>query len=328
MGLCLAQSPVVSNVAIDTLSHSSLRLTWNNSSPINAIRVRYGFTTAYDLGPGGFVMTPGTSEFSQLGQTASLSGLMPDTPYHFCPQASADGGRTWSACVDVAATTLSRPDTHPAPPAPPTTVDVTYPAQNGSTLSVATDCSNLQDQLNRAQSGDTISIPAGTTCSDSYILPNAPEAMRLNPARSAYAYRSNHDSQSRLHGRARSSLGYIRMSARKRRSRCFLPGARRAPWLGLFYWIRGCRYSAAQSLRNRRSVELYGDHSFTVNPVTSTMTIPPTGTMLRDGTPIEVRSSIALPGGLKARTTYYILNPSNSLTVHLAASPGVANRYC
>ena len=322
MGLCLAQStPVVSNIAIDALSHSSLRLTWNNSSPINAIRVRYGFTTAYDLGPGGFVMTPGTSEFTQLGQTASLSGLMPDTPYHFCPQASADGGRTWSLCVDVAATTLPRPDIHPAPPAPPTAVDVTYPVQNGSTLSVAADCSNLQDQLNQAQYGDTISIPAGTTCSDSYVLPNAREAVTFE---SSAVNTLTDQITIPNHGFTDGQEVHLDTAG------C-LPGSagpdafcqERGVLPGSDYFIGFVDANTVQLRASATGAPLsFTVASFTVNPVTSTMTIPSTGTMLRDGTPIQVRSSIALPGGLTARTTYYILNPSNSLTVQLAASPG------
>jgi hypothetical protein len=322
MGLCLAQSTlVIYNIGIDALSHSSLRLTWDNSSPISAVRVRYGFTTAYDLGPGGFVMTPGTSTFSQLGQTASLSGLMPDTAYHFCPQASADGGRTWSACVDIAATTLPRPDTHPAPPAPPVEVDVTYPVQNGSTLSVAADCSNLQDQLNRARYGDTVSIPAGTTCSASYVLPNAPEA-------AAFASDAVNTLTDQItipnHGFTDGQEVHLDTSG------C-LPGSagpdgfcqERGVLPGSDYFIGLVDANTVQLRASATGAPLsFAVASFTVNPANGTMTISPGGTMLRDGIPIQVRSSITLPGGLNARTTYYILNPSNSLTVQLATSPG------
>ena len=68
--------------------------------------------------------------------------------------------------------------------------------------------------------------------------------------------------------------------------------------------------------------------SFTVDSVASTMTLPAGGPALRDGTPIQVRSSARLPGGLNPLTTYYVLNPSNPTARAACPRLPAANTWC
>jgi len=72
----LASPPIVSNVRADFVSHSAVRLVWDNSQIPNAARIHFGFTTAYEGGGGGGIFVPGTASWAmfQYGQTASMSG--------------------------------------------------------------------------------------------------------------------------------------------------------------------------------------------------------------------------------------------------------------
>ncbi len=310
----------VSNIRADALSHSSLRLIWDNSTPINAIRVRYGFSNAYDLGPGGAVLTPGTSQFSQFNQTLSISGLQPSTQYHFCPQASADGGRTWSDCADFSAATLPLPDVHPAPPQPPVEFDVRYPNQTRATVTASADCSNLQDLMNQAHYGDTILIPAGTTCSDSYVLPSAPEAIRFLPQDVDTA-----SDQISLPGHGFPDGQKVHLDTEG----C-LPGSAGSD---VFCQFRGIlpgddyfveRVDADHiRLKNAAGARVgFSVASFVADPLSGTLTLSAADPVLRDGLAIQVRSSGVLPDGLQSGTTYYVVNPSSTKTIQLALGPG------
>ena len=178
VGFPVFGQPVVSNIRADGVSHSSLRLLWDNSTSINKVRVRYGLTTNYEGGAGGGILQYGTGTYQQAGATETVSGLAPGTTYHFCPQSSSDGGSTWSACVDFAQATGALPSPHPAVPVAPTTFTTDYPSTTGYTaVTVASDCSDLQSQLNAAATrqttgGTVITIPHGTVCSAaSYTMP-------------------------------------------------------------------------------------------------------------------------------------------------------------
>jgi Purple acid Phosphatase, N-terminal domain/Right handed beta helix region len=58
------------------------------------------------------------------------------------------------------------------PELPRVYVNTSLPVQSGTVRNVASDCGNLQAQLNAAQLSDTIVIPAGAVCRGSYTLPN------------------------------------------------------------------------------------------------------------------------------------------------------------
>ncbi len=48
------------------------------------------------------------------------------------------------------------------------------PVQSGTVRTVAANCSDLQQQINAAKAGDTVQIPAGTTCTGNFVLPKKP----------------------------------------------------------------------------------------------------------------------------------------------------------
>src|SRR5579864_5585330 len=108
----LLAQPIVSDIAVDSLSHSDFRVTWTASGcDQTAQQIRYGTTTDYERGPGGGIQGgagPGYTPNGSLTQFG-LSGLLPDTTYHVAPQSSCDGGVTWSTPVDTVITTLPLP---------------------------------------------------------------------------------------------------------------------------------------------------------------------------------------------------------------------------
>jgi hypothetical protein len=128
----------------------------------------YGSSNEYsraDLPQGGFHFT-------------YASGLRPSTTYHYkvCSTPYSVGksacGNPKPATVcseDRTFTTAAAPDIEPERPR--REVDIRLPVQNGHTLEVAANCSDLQTKLNAAQPGDTVTIPAETVCEGNYWLP-------------------------------------------------------------------------------------------------------------------------------------------------------------
>jgi hypothetical protein len=321
VGIASAQ-PVVSNIKADAISHSSLRLTWDNSTPIDLIRVRYGLTTMYDAGLGGGIYVPGTTSFWQFGQSLPLSGLAPSTLYHFCPQSSSDRGATWSACADFAVQTLPLPAVHPAPPTMPASFNLAYPIQTGGTLSVAPDCSNLQSTVNSARYGDTVLIPAGAVCSGTYFLPAAPEAKTFLPTAVNTA-----NAKITLPNHGFSAGQKVRLES----SGC-LPGSAgpdtfcqlRGLTPGTDYFIQIVDANTFQLLPAVSASPLdFSISTFSASPITGLLTAL-NGNSLLDGLAIQVKSTGMLPSGLAQNTTYFVLNPSGKAQFKLSTSIGGA----
>jgi hypothetical protein len=169
-----AQTPTVTITGTDGLSHSVVRVKFNVSASYSALRMRYiaspGTCTG---GTGGSVQTVATY-LNRLtsGMADVVAGLIPNTTYKICPEVTADG-TNWSSGVGVTITTLPIPAVHPAPPIAPATFNTDYPDTTGyKSVTVATDCSDLQSRINTAMSiqastGTIINIPAATVCSPS-----------------------------------------------------------------------------------------------------------------------------------------------------------------
>src|SRR6476469_2842597 len=168
----LAAPPTVTITGTDGLSHSVVRVKFNVSSTYSALRIRYiaspGSCTG---GSGGSVQTVSSTlaRFTS-GMTDVIGGLTPNTTYQICPEVTSDGVN-WSSQAGITVTTLPLPATHPALPIAPTTFSTDYPDTTGyTTVTVASDCSDLQSRINTALSiqgmtGTIVQIPAGTVCS-------------------------------------------------------------------------------------------------------------------------------------------------------------------
>jgi hypothetical protein len=328
-------APVISNIRADFVSHSSIRLLWDNSQQPNAARVRFGFTPAYDAGPGGAIFVPATASNSyfQYGLTISMSGLAAGSTYHFCPQASADGGNTWSDCQDFVLTLPPLPSPHPALPVAPVPVDVTFPTQSGGTLNVALDCSDLQTILNSAQYGETILIPAGAVCGGAYTLPNAPEAKTWLAANIQTS-----TATIALPGHGFTAGQLVRIGANSDNGDA-LPGSAGAnPFVqtrgikqGVDYYVivvdaDHFRLSAAQ---NGPALD-FSTTTFTVDP-TGIFTIPVgaplvTSSLPMDGSILQMKSTGTLPAGLSPDTDYCVVNPNlaTSFQLRLGSCSGAA----
>lgn len=189
-----AQNPTVTSISFDNVSHGSARVWfgWTGSNP-NYARIRYiaspGTCTG---GTGGTVEIHVSNGFSGFGlnvwdntqtSTMELGGLTPGTTYQICPELSLDNS-TWSTASGATMTTLAAPAVDPAYPNPPSTFDTSYPdtSTGYTTISVASDCSDLQSDINTAIAGQSqtqgyiLSIAPGTTCSGSFHFPSQDRA--------------------------------------------------------------------------------------------------------------------------------------------------------
>jgi len=111
------------------------------------------------------------------------AGLRPSTKYYFRLTVVSGNGTARSTCSDgetgigwtcepgggfMIFTTTPLPANH-GEPAPPAAVDTAYPTVNGSTFTVAADCSDLQAKLQACADADTslvhvVSIPSSAVC--------------------------------------------------------------------------------------------------------------------------------------------------------------------
>lgn len=200
IGACQAQ-PTVSNVQIPTasLSHGSAQVLFDTSAVLSASACGGQFTpgaacwrlrvntSACSGGTGGTVFNPDyhAAPSLQYSMAMNLTGLAPSTAYNVCPEVSNDG-ITWSTGVSAPFTTLPLPAIHPALPAPPAIFVIPASPAIGAgscgtgsgTCAVGPNCTgpDLQAEINAAVFGDTITIPAGAVCNQTYTLPTAPDA--------------------------------------------------------------------------------------------------------------------------------------------------------
>jgi hypothetical protein len=317
-----ASAQTVSNIRFDGVGDSSARTIFDAAVSFNGLRVRYG-TTDCSGGSGGTLQQNGTapSTFSLFGMTANISGLAPSTQYYVCPEISTDGGMTWSSGISATVTTLARTRILPLPPTP---VSVVFPAQTGTIRTVAVDCSNFQTNINAAQPGDTIVVPAQTVCTGNYVLPMAPEAKTFVPA----GVRTS-DSRITITAHGFTENQEVRISGGQANGSC-LPGMLIYPY-GLNCdkgggWRKGARYYV--HVVDANHVQLLGAPggspvvpgfiAFTANPANDVITFKPDwrtpagfasasgGATIPANNQVQFRSTGTLPGGLAVDTNYYL----------------------
>lgn len=166
VGVPTAYGISVSGVQIDAISHSSARVGWMLSQPASSY-LEYGKTTSYGY------RTVTLDPNSEPSRVWLLTGMAPGTTYHFRVKAIDPLGAV-AYSPDYMVTTQPAP-VHPVlPELPRAYVDTTMPLQTGVTLPVAADCRDLTAALDRATWGDTVVIPAGTTCTGRFIFPAKP----------------------------------------------------------------------------------------------------------------------------------------------------------
>lgn len=167
----LFAAPTISNVLIDNVTKSSIRVRWTTDVPTSRDEIQYGLTSAY----GKSSIAPAANLTDHVWY---VGGLEANKTYHICPQGT-DAGST-SICSATqnhyTVTTLSEANVYPESPQPPAVVNTALPAQSGAVLRVSpTNCNDpvtgLQALLNSAQLGDTIEITAGQVCSGVYSFP-------------------------------------------------------------------------------------------------------------------------------------------------------------
>lgn len=175
LGLPAWSAPSVSGVTIDQITKTSFRIFWNTSDVTSQGRVRFGTTASY----GGVTNFPLGAGYDGPDRAWFVTGLTPGTQYFICVEETDTAGT--SACngngSPVTVQTLPESSTLPDPPQPPQqTIDVSMPVQTGQIRDVSSaDCNDpskgLQAQINAANRGDTVVIPAGMTCTGTYTLP-------------------------------------------------------------------------------------------------------------------------------------------------------------
>ena len=163
-----ANPPTISAILTSDITHSSARITWTTDTS-STTKIEFGLTASYG--------TTNTGASSVTSHAYFVSGLVVNTLYHY-KVCSTDSTEACSA--DQTFTTAALPSPHPQPPFPPAPVDsaiLAPPTIDGTTFNVASDCSDLQTQLDAAAAADgalshDIIIPAGTLCNGQYTLPN------------------------------------------------------------------------------------------------------------------------------------------------------------
>src|SRR5580704_2859923 len=89
--VALRAQPTVSGVSTDSISHSDIRISWTATGCFQTDqRIRYGFSSAYEGGAGGGIQSvagPGANASGSLS-VFGLSGLLPNTLYHFSAESS------------------------------------------------------------------------------------------------------------------------------------------------------------------------------------------------------------------------------------------------
>lgn len=176
---CSGGSPCPTNVAVNSVSHSSVQITFQTNAGFSQADIRYVDKTANPAavcgdGTSGLVQ----SSFYSSGQnyngisSIDVAGLTPAHAYSFCPEVNGSfNGTKSSGGPSISVTLPSQPAIHPAPPIPPTTFDTSYPDTTGfTTLTMGTDCANFGACLttainNQLAHGTIISIPAGVDAS-------------------------------------------------------------------------------------------------------------------------------------------------------------------
>lgn len=329
VGPCFA-APTVSNVTFDGIGDSSVRVIFNVSATYTNMRVRYGTSTCTS-GSGGSVQINSTVIAGLLyGMTAQLSGMTPSTTYYVCPEVSSDSGATYSSGVAATFTTTARTQTLPTAP---TAVSQVYPAQGGASVTVASDCSDLQTKISAASPGDTINVPSGTICTGTYTTPPAPDAKAFT---SANLVTSTSTLAITAHGFTENQALHFGNNGN-----C-LPGNAVYPVAGvvLYYdclrsngWNQNLTYYAhvvdsghVQILSSAGgSPAVPGWITFTAATISSTIILTPDWRMpagfralnALTATPIQFVTTGTLPGGLSTDTDYFPLTtcPTDSNSV-------------
>src|SRR5579871_4780314 len=174
---CLAAAqPVVSNIRLDDIGHSSVRVTWDaNAVPMNQ-RIQWGPTAGY--GKTQYVYSTAAVSTLATNQTLILAGQMAGSTIHLCPQSqNADG---WSSCrgLDQTVTFAPLPSPHPMPAILPETFSISEPDTSSCTMLTANSLETLQAQVNTAAAGQAkgcyvISVTAGTIMRGQLLVPPA-----------------------------------------------------------------------------------------------------------------------------------------------------------
>lgn len=163
---CTAQVVLTSEPVVSAVTHSSARIFW--MTDVNSTTVIRWDTDGpdYDNVTTGSPQTSNTRTHSWF-----LSGLKPQTTYHFSVCSAIPGG-TEQCSSDATFTTAERGDPGPLPPAE---VELDMPAASGNTLTVGSDCDHpstgLVARWQQAQWGDTVVIPVSVVCAGHYVFP-------------------------------------------------------------------------------------------------------------------------------------------------------------
>jgi hypothetical protein len=180
-GACLAQT--VSNVRIadNSLSGTAVTLVYDVSGgSFTQYRTRFVASPTSCTGGTGGTLTyaqTNTNTGQYVNRRDIIAGLAASTTYNMCPEVF---GASWSS--GGPSISVTTPAMGSSAPLPPTAVNTTFPAPNGTTYTIpAGDCDNattgFMARLNTATThlaagtGDTIVIPAGTFCPGPYTFP-------------------------------------------------------------------------------------------------------------------------------------------------------------
>lgn len=181
---CAAQ-PIVTNVRVDDVGHSSVRVTWDGNILPSNQRVQYGPTVNY-LYTQYIYSSP---SYTATNQQIIITGQAPGSNIHLCPQ-SMDSAGNWSSCtgLDKTITFLPMPSVHPVPATLPEQFIIAEPT--GCLVLTASDLNGLQLAVNTAAQDQvnfcyTIKVAAGTILRGQLLIPPASDIDTVASSNSA-----------------------------------------------------------------------------------------------------------------------------------------------
>ncbi len=168
-----ADALIISNIGVDSVSYTSVRIQWNTDIPASLSRVKYDTVATEEP------FTNGTA--NKLSNTSTihgytLGGLAPNTLYNFKVCSTVNSIETCSPTQNF--TTTAAPSNRFSPPTLPNSATLSsMPTINGTTHTVAADCSDLQIKINTAAAtsgslNHQILIPPTALCKGNYELPS------------------------------------------------------------------------------------------------------------------------------------------------------------
>lgn len=171
-----AAPPVISNIRVSDIGHSSFRVVWDTDVAPDNQRIQWGASTGA-LTREHYTYSPRYSASDQMLQVTGLvHGVDSNSSrvvFFKVASYNADG---WGESSEQTVTLSAMPAVHPAPPVAPTTFQISEPSPSGCTTQTVSNLANLQSAVDTAVTNQVtacqiIEIAAGLADGVNIVVP-------------------------------------------------------------------------------------------------------------------------------------------------------------